>query len=55
MIIEHTKHKQKFTINTGKHDPVMICALLGAKIHDMYDVVVDGDRVVVSKVSCIEI
>lgn len=55
MIIEHRKNEDRFSIDTGQHDPVMIIGLMQAKIHEMYDVRIDGDRVLVQKVPCIEI
>ncbi len=55
MIIEHTKKEQEFLIDTESKDQLMIIGLLQQKVSDMYDIIADGDRVIVRKVPCIQL
>jgi hypothetical protein len=55
MIIEHRKNEDRFNIDTGNHDPVMVIGLLKEKMHEMYDIVIEDDSVIVHKIPCIEI
>lgn len=55
MIIKHKHKADYFTIDTDGKDPVMIIGLLKSKIHEMYEIIIDGDTLIVHKVPCIEI
>lgn len=55
MIIEHKKNDQEFLIDTENKDQVMIVGLLKEKMNEMYDIIADGDRVIVRKVPCIQL
>jgi len=55
-MITEKKHKTNyFTIDTDGRDPVMIVGILKQRYHEMYDIIVDGETVIVSKVPYIEI
>jgi len=54
MIIEHRKNEDRFNIDTGRIDPIMIIGLLQEKLHEMYDIRVENDRLLVQKVPCTE-
>lgn len=55
MIIEHKNSDQEFLIDTENKDQIMIVGLLQQKVSDMYDIIADGDRVIVRKVPCIQL
>lgn len=52
MIIKHSKDEKDFSIDTGNKDPIMIVGLLMARMHKMYEITIEGDRVLVHKTTC---
>lgn len=55
MIIQHRENTDVLSIDTGRHDPVMIVGLLQSKVHEMYDISVEDEKVVVRQVPYIEL
>lgn len=55
MIIEHKQKDQEFLIDTENKDQVMIVGLLQQKTHEMYDIIADGDHVLIRKVPYIQL
>lgn len=55
MIIEHRKNEDRFNIDTGQHDPIMIVGLLQSKNREMFDIIMDGDKLIVKQVPYIEL
>jgi len=53
VVVEHRNKEHRFTIDTDRYDPVMIVGLLQTKMNKIYEIVIEGDRVVVHKTSYI--
>ena len=55
MVIQHSQNADVLSIDTGRHDPVMIVGLLQSKIHKMYDISIEDDKIIVTQVPYIEL
>lgn len=47
MVIERRKNLECYVIDTGNLDPIMVLGLMRTKIHEMYEIVMEGNRVIV--------
>ena len=48
-----TETKREIAIDTKNKDPVMMAGLLQPRLNEMYEVIVEGERVIVQRVPCI--
>ena len=55
MIVEHRENEDRFDIDTGRYDPIMIVGLLQARNREMYDIIVEDNKVIVKSVPYIEL
>lgn len=55
MIVEHRENEARFNVDAGRYDPIMIVGLLQAKYHEMYDIIVEDNKVIVKSVPYIEL
>jgi len=53
MVIERRKNLEYVVIDTGKQDPIMILGLMRAMFSEMYDIILDEDRVIIHRKPCI--
>lgn len=54
MVIESRKKLECYVIDTGNIDPIMVLGLMRTKIHRKYEIMMDGNRVIVHRTPCSE-
>ena len=52
MVIESQKKLECYVIDTGNLDPIMVLGLMRAKVHEMYEIIIEGNRVIVHRMPC---
>jgi len=53
MVIERRKNLEFVVIDTGNQDPIMILGLMRTMFNEMYEIMMDGDRVIIHRMPCI--